>query len=109
MESLPKIIQAKAYPTRIIEINYDNGMIGTFNFETFFDYLGYYDFLKDLSNFQKIKVNPNGHFVFWLNDKTQEEIELDPAIMYSICFNEKIIHETNIVFDPSLGKNAWIK
>jgi hypothetical protein len=53
VESLPKIIQAKAYPTRIIEINYDNGMISKFNFEHFFDYLGHYDFLKDLSNFSK--------------------------------------------------------
>ena len=109
MQSPPKIIQAKSYPDRTIEITYDNGKIGKFNFEDFYDYHGFYDFLISLPNFLKIMVEPYGHFVFWINEKTQEEIEIDPNIMYSICFNEKIIHDQIVVFDPSLGKNAWMR
>ena len=109
MQTLPKITHAKSNPDRTIEIRYDNGFEGKFNFEDYFEYRGYYDFLKDTSNFLKILVEPDGHFVFWQNVETQEEVELDPGIMYSICSNDKIVHDNKVVFDPSLGKNAWIK
>ena len=45
--------------------------------------------------------------VFWINEQTNEEIELDSQIMYSICSNEKIVHDNKVVFDPTLGKNGW--
>jgi hypothetical protein len=109
VQSLPKIIHAKSYPNRFIEIQFANGVVGKFNFEDFFEYRGYYDFLKDVSSFLKILVESQGHFVFWTNNETGEDIELDPYIMYSICTNEKIIHDNKVVFDPSLGKNAWMR
>lgn len=109
MQTLPKIIHAKSYSDRSIEIQFANGTDGKFNFEEFFEYRGYYDFLKVVSNFLNICVDPHGHFVFWTNAESGEDIELDPYITYSICTNEKIIHDNKIVFDPSLGKNAWIR
>ena len=109
MRSPPKIIQVRSFPDRTIEVTYANGKIGQFNFEDFFEYRGLYSFLKNNSSFLKIMIEPKGQFVYWTNEETQEEIEIDPNIMYSICFNEKIIHENNVVFDPSLGKNAWIR
>ena len=107
MQSPPKIIKATANPNRIIDIEYSNGLKSAFNFENYFEYIGYYNFLKDLNTFLKLNTDPGGHFVFWINEKTQEEIELDPQIMYSICSNEKIVYENKVVFDPSLGKNGW--
>lgn len=109
MQTLPKITYAKSNVDRSIEIEYDNGLKGVFNFEDYFEYRGYYNFLKDISNFLKILVEPEGHFIFWINQETQEEVEVDPYIMYSICSNDKIIHDNTVVFDPSLGKNAWSK
>ena len=107
MQDLPKIIQAKADVDRSIEISYDNGITAKFNFENFFEYRGYYNFLINDSDFLKILIEPYGHYVFWINESTQEEVEIDPYILYSICSKEKIIHDNKIVFDPSLGKNAW--
>ncbi len=108
MKSLPKIINAKSYPDRSIEIEYSDGLKKTFNFEHYFEYSGYYDFLKDSAAFLKLNIDSHGHFVFWINEQTQEEIELDPQIMHSICSNEKILHNNKVVFDPALGKNGWL-
>lgn len=108
MQTPPKIIYAKSFPDRTIEIEYDNGLKGKFNFDFFFEYKGYYIYLKDLPHFLKIQIETNGHNVFWLNETNQEEIEIDPSILYSICSQEKIIHDDKVVFDPSLGKKAWL-
>jgi hypothetical protein len=108
MQTSPKIIKATAFSDRTIEIYYSSGEVGSFNFENYFDYLGLYDFLEDVSEFAKVNVDPYGHNIFWLNPKTNEEIELDPSIMYSIISQQKIIVNEKVVFDPSLGKAGWL-
>ena len=107
MKTPPKITKATAYPDHIIEVIFDNDEKGKFNFENYFEYQGYYQFLNDISSFLKIKIHPQGNYVFWLNSQG-EEIEIDPAILYAICAKKPVIINNKIVFDPSLGKNAWI-
>jgi hypothetical protein len=85
LKTPPKIIKAKSNPDRMIEITFADGVYGKFNFENYFDYLGYYQFLNDDS----------------------QEVEIDSAILYAICENKPIIVNDKIVFDPSLGKQAW--
>ena len=109
MLSTPKITKAIAYPDRTIEIYYSSGEVGSFNFENYFDYLGYYDFLEDVTEFAKVNVDSYGHNIFWLDPKTNEEIELDPSIMYSIISQQKIIVNEKVVFDPSQGRDAWVR
>lgn len=108
MLSAPKITKATTYPDRTIEIYYSSGEVGSFNFENYFDYHGYYDFLIDSFEFAKVKVDRYGHNIFWINPKNNEEIEIDPSIMYSIISQQKIIVNEKIVFDPALGKAGWL-
>lgn len=107
MKTTPQIIKAKSNLDRTIEITFADGVYGKFNFENYFEYIGYFKFLNDVSLFLKIMVHPHGHYVYWLNENS-EEIELDPAILYAICEKQPIIVNDAIVFDPSLGKQAWI-
>jgi hypothetical protein len=91
----------------MIEITFADGVYGKFNFENYFDYLGYYQFLNDLTLFLKINVHPLGHYAYWVNDDSQE-VEIDSAILYAICENKPIIVNDKIIFDPSRGKEAWM-
>ncbi len=84
MQTSPKIIKASAFSDRTIEVYYSSGEVGSFN------------------------VDRYGHNIFWLNPKTNEEIELDPSIMYSIISQQKIIVNEKVVFDPALGKAGWL-
>lgn len=106
MIDTPKIIKATALRDRKIEVQFENGQQYIFDFESFFEYKGYYAFLSDLNQFLNLHVEPYGKYVFWINNEN-EEVELDPAILYSICSREKIIIDGKTVFDPALGKNAW--
>lgn len=107
MNTIPKIIKAKSSSNREIEILFEDGIHAFVNFENYFNYSGYYSFLSDENRFLKLEIEEDGDYIYWLNDNN-EEIEIDPAILYSICSKEKIIVNGKVVFDPSLGKNAWI-
>jgi len=107
MLDTPKIIKAKSHPNRNIDIQYENGFQATFNFENYYDYKGFFAFLKDIENFLKLEISSNGNYVFWM-DEANEEIEIDPVILHSICSHKKVIINGKTVFDPALGKNAWL-
>jgi hypothetical protein len=107
MLECPKIIKVQTYNDRKIEVHFENGLKAFFNFENYYDYSGYYSFLKDITIFLKIFINQKSNYIFWL-DKTGQEIEIDSTILYSICSQEKIMVNEEIVFDPSLGKNSWL-
>lgn len=105
MNTVPKIVKAKSTSKREIEIIFEDGIHAVVNFENYFSYSGYYSFLSDETKFLSLKVEEDGGYIYWLNDNN-EEIEIDPAILYSICSKEKIIVNGKVVFDPSLGRNA---
>jgi hypothetical protein len=107
MTETPKILKAQALKDRRIEINYENNSHYFFNFESYFEYTGYYAFLSNLNHFLNLQVDSNGNHVFWINEEG-EEIEIDPIIMHSICTQKKVIIDNKIVFDPALKKNAWL-
>lgn len=107
MNTIPKIIKAKASSNRELDILFEDGVHAIVNFEDYFSYSGYYSFLVDEGRFQNLDIGEDGDYIYWLNDKN-EEIEIDPAILYSICSKEKIIVNGKVVFDPSLGRNSWI-
>lgn len=97
-----KIIEAKAF-NKNIYLKFSDGIEGEFNFEDFFEYDGLLAQLKDPKKFEQIKIAEYGHNIFWLDD-----LDLDTEILYSIISKQPIIIENKIVFDPSLGKKAWI-
>lgn len=107
MNDTPKIINATSFRDGSIEIYFENGKHGKFIFSHFYDFLGYFEFLKDTEQFLKLKIEESGDYIYWL-DSNNEEIEIDPEILYSICTNQKIIIDNKTVFDPSLGKQAWL-
>lgn len=107
MNMSPKIIKAKPSSNREIDIQFENGFQSVINFEKYFSYTGYYSFLSDVNRFLQLQVEPSGDYIYWINDNN-EEIEIDPAILYSICSQEKIVIDGKVVFDPGLGKDAWL-
>jgi len=106
MNETPKVIKAESFSNRDIEITFDNGIHAIINFNNYFSYSGYYSFLLDVNKFLNLKTETSGDYIYWLNDN-EEEIEIDPLILYAICSQEKIIIDGKVVFDPALGKNAW--
>jgi hypothetical protein len=102
MNEVHQIIEAKVIPEKNLFLKFSNGKSGTFNFDDFFDYIGILEPLKDSLFFNKISVT-NGT-VEWPN-----ECDLCPDVLYAIVMNEKIYHNGSVVFDPSLGKNAWMR
>lgn len=107
MLDTPKIIKAKSHPNRSIDIQYENGIKATFNFENYYEYKGYYAFLNQDENFLQLKISKDGEYIFWI-DENGEEIEIDPVILHSICSKKQVVVDGKIVFDPALGKNAWL-
>ena len=106
MNETPKIIKAKSFSNRDIEVTFDNGVHSIINFNNYFSYDGYYSFLLDINNFLNLKIEESGDYIYWINDNG-EEVEIDPLILYAILSQEKIIIDGKVVFDPALGKNAW--
>lgn len=107
MTDTPNILQATAKPDRCISVHFENGIKAIFNFEKYFTYSGYYTFLKDTDVFLNVKIKHNSNYIYWI-DEAGEEIEIDSSILYAICTQEKIIINGKTVFDPSLGKEAWL-
>lgn len=107
MNMIPKIIKAIPSANREIDIQFENGIHAVIDFEKYFSYSGYYLFLSDLKKFLNLHIEEYGDYIYWLNDKN-EEVEIDPAILYSICSQEKIIIDGKVVFDPSRGRDSWL-
>jgi hypothetical protein len=107
MQDTPKILKAIALNDYHIQVQYADGVRGKFLFSDYFEYLGYFEFLKDINQFLNLKVDEDGCYIYW-TDPDGEEVEIDPAILYSICTQQKIIIDEKVVFDPSLGKQAWL-
>ncbi len=107
MTDTPNILKVSAASDRSISVVFENGIHSIFNFENYFSYTGYYAFLKDLNFFTNLKFRQGSNYIFWVND-SEEEIEIDSAILYAICTQEKIVVNEKVVFDPALGKSAWI-
>lgn len=107
MNETRKVIKAKSFSNRDIEVTFDNGVHAIINFENYFSYSGYYSFLLDINKFLNLKIEESGDYIYWLNDNG-EEVEVDPLILYAISSQEKIIVDGKTVFDPTLGKNAWL-
>lgn len=106
MQNTPKIDSIVANKSRVIKVVFENGQSGEFNFEDYYDYVGYFSFLSDLAFFTNLQLAKSKNYAYWLNS-AQVEIELDTPILYAICTKQKIIIDGNTVFDPSLGKKAW--
>lgn len=102
MNEVHQIVEAKVLPEKILFLKFSNGKSGTFNFDNFFEYKGILEPLKDPLFFNKVSVT-NGT-ISWPN-----ECDLCPDVLYSIVMNEKIYSEGTVVFDPSLGKGAWLR
>lgn len=96
-----KILKAKAHPDRIIEVEYNDGIKGSFVFSDFFNYEGIMSPLEDIHFFTQ--MNTDHKTIKWGND-----IDLCPDIIRSIITNEKILHDGKVVFDPALKKNGWM-
>lgn len=107
MQDTPKILKATALSDHSIQIHFADGIHGKFFFSDYFEYLGYFEFLKDINQFLNLKVDEYGSYIYW-TDNDNEEVEIDLDILYSIITKKKIIIDEKIVFDPSLGKQAWL-
>ncbi len=108
MKLAPKLISIKAGPKFNLYIQFENGVSGHFNFCDYYDFEFPFDFLSDARKFSQIKISPDNRQVFWLDNKNKE-IELDSEVLYAIISGQKIYYKDQIVFDPSLGKAAWLR
>ncbi|NOT77536.1 MAG: DUF2442 domain-containing protein [Bacteriovoracaceae bacterium] len=96
-----KIIEVKVLKDKNLYLKFSNGKSGSFNFEDFFSYKGILKPLSDQNFFNQVSIADGT--IAWPN-----EIDFCPDVLYSIITKEKIYHDNKVVFDPSLGKNAWL-
>ncbi len=96
-----KIIEVKVLNDKNLYLKFSNGKSGSFNFEDFFSYKGILKPLSDQNFFNQVSIADGT--IAWPN-----EIDFCPDVLYSIITKEKIYHDNKVVFDPSLGKNAWL-
>lgn len=96
-----KISKAKAYSNGIIEVEYIDGIKGSFLYSDYFNFNGLLSPLKDKDFFTTMTTDHK-------TIKWGDEIDFCPDIIRSIITNQKIIHDDKIVFDPSLKQNGWI-
>lgn len=96
-----KIIEVKVLNDKNLYLKFSNGKSGSFNFEDFFSYKGILKPLSDQNFFNQVSIADGT--IAWPN-----EIDFCPDVLYSIIAKEKIYHDNKVVFDPSLGKNAWL-
>lgn len=96
-----KIIEVKVLNDKNLYLKFSNGKSGSFNFEDFFSYKGILKPLSDQVFFNQVSIADGT--IAWPN-----EIDFCPDVLYSIITKEKIYHDNKVVFDPSLGKNAWL-
>lgn len=97
-----KILEVKVKPGRVLCLKFSDGLVGEFSFERWFNYDGLLSGLDDDEIFKQAKINEY-NAVEWPG-----EIDLDSEILYSIVSGEKIIVDGQVVFDPNLGKDAWL-
>ncbi|PIP95065.1 MAG: hypothetical protein COW00_17770 [Bdellovibrio sp. CG12_big_fil_rev_8_21_14_0_65_39_13] len=99
---LRKIIEVQTMPGKVLSLKFSDGTAGTLNYEQWFDYQGVFSGLVDDQIFSQVTVNEAGT-IEWPG-----EIDLSPEVLYAIVHHQKIIVDDQIVFDPSLGKGAWL-
>jgi len=99
---LRKIIEVQTMPGKVLSLKFSDGTADTLNYEQWFDYQGVFSGLVDDQIFSQVTVNEAGT-IEWPG-----EIDLSPEVLYAIVHHQKIIVDDQIVFDPSLGKGAWL-
>ncbi len=97
-----RILEVKASGDSLF-LSFSDGVSGAFRFDDFFDFEGQLADLKDPGLFEKVKISEHGHFLFW-----SDLLDLDTDILYSIISKKPIVVDDKIVFDPNLGKKAWL-
>jgi hypothetical protein len=99
-----KIIAAETYPCKILYLKFEDGLEGKFCFTDYFECDKELSReLREDSYFAQVKVNQAFGNIEWPNG-----YDPSPAVLYAIISKQKIIVNNKIVFDPALGKNAWI-
>ena len=101
---IQKIIEAKAFPGKILYLKFADGVEGEFCFTDYFSCdKELSSELKEENYFSQVKVNKEFGCIEWPNG-----YDPSPDVLYAIVSKQKIIINNKIVFDPSLGKSAWI-
>lgn len=99
-----KIISVSTSPGKILYLKFEDGSEGQFCFT---DYFGCDKELSikllDDVYFAQVKINQDFGCIEWPNG-----YDPSPAVLYAIIAKQKIVANNKIVFDPALGKNAWI-
>lgn len=101
MSEIHKIVEVKALGLKTLFLKFSDGKSGSFAYDDFFTYKGMLEPLKDQNFFNKVEVVDGT--IAWPG-----EIDFCPDVLYSIVTKEKIYYNNKVVFDPSLGKNAWL-
>jgi hypothetical protein len=99
-----KIIAVKPLPGKRLSLKFDDGLEGEFCFTDFFECDKELSrALCDENYFSQVSVNQDFGCIEWPNG-----YDPSPAVLYAIIAKQKIISHNKIVFDPALGKKAWI-
>ncbi|MBC7429780.1 MAG: DUF2442 domain-containing protein [Bacteriovorax sp.] len=99
-----KIIDVKTFPGKTLWLKFQDGFEGTFCFTDFFELnKDLSKKLQDDSYFSQVTINHDFGCIEWPNG-----YDPSPEVLYAIVRNQKIIISNKVVFDPSLGKNAWL-
>lgn len=99
-----KIIEVKALPGKILHLKFNDGLEGEFCFSDYFECEKELSIaLQDEAYFSQVKVNHDFGCIEWPNG-----YDPSPSVLYAIVAKQKIISNKKTVFDPALGKNAWI-
>jgi hypothetical protein len=100
--SVPKLKNVKILPSKQIYLEFSDGVDGVFSFEDYFNYKGVLKILKNEKNFKKACIKNNS--LHWT-----DECELSTDTLYAIITKSVIIVDEKIVFNPKLGKEAWVR
>ena len=99
-----KIITVKVSPGKILYLKFEDGLEGEFCFTDYFKCDKELSReLRDENYFAQVKVNQDFGCIEWPNG-----YDPSPAVLYAIIAKQKITANNKTVFNPALGKNAWI-
>ena len=102
---MKKIIEVKASPHMNLWLKFSDGLSGEFCFSDYFKCdTDISRKLLDPTYFSKVKVNNEFGCIEWPNG-----YDPDPDVLYAIISKQKIIVNEKVVFDPSQGRDAWVR
>ena len=102
---MKKIIDVKTNPQMKLWLKFSDGVEGEFCFGDYFPCNT--EVSKKLLNpdyFSKVSVNKEFGCIEW-----PDGYDPAPDVLYAIITKQKIIVNEKIVFDPALGKSAWLR